>query len=62
MDDDEVLAVCKLFWKSGGSWRKIMEGDPDQVGVLEECIGNVISARKLKKIALKISGNVRHAK
>jgi hypothetical protein len=61
MNDDEAYAVCKMFWRSGGSWKQLVEGDPEHVSILEECINNVISARKLKKIALKIAktlGNV----
>jgi len=58
LSDEEIVAVCKLFWKAEGSWREIMEGDPRHVGILEECVNNLLQARKIKKIALKISGNV----
>jgi len=58
LSEEEILSVCKLFWKAGGFWRKIMEGDHDHVEILEECMSNVLSARKLNKIAIKISGNV----
>jgi hypothetical protein len=58
LDDEEALAVCKLFWKAGGSWRGIMDGDQRHARILEESINDVISARKLQKIAHKISGNV----
>lgn len=60
MNDDEAFAVCKMFWKSGGSWKQLVEGDPEHTGILEECMSNIINARKLKKIALNVaaSGNV----
>ena len=58
LDDEETLVVCKLFHKSGGKWRGIMDGDPRHVEILEECINNMLQARKFKKIALRISGNV----
>jgi hypothetical protein len=58
LDDEEILSACKMFWRAGGVWKTLMEGDPKHVGILEECINNVIHARKLTKIALKISGKV----
>lgn len=61
MDDREILAVCKLFWKSGGVWQKLMEGDSHHIGILDECVGNVIASRSLMNIASRIAkmpGNV----
>lgn len=58
MSDEEVFVVCRMFWKAGGTWKAIMDGDPESVGILEECMNNVISARKLEKIAAKVAGKV----
>lgn len=58
LPDDEILAICKLFKKAGGLWRNVMDGDPLHVGMLETSINNVLSANKIKRIALKIAGIV----
>lgn len=60
LDDKEVLSVCKMFWRAGGKWKEVMDGDPEHFSILEECIGNVISAQKLTKIAMNVLSKVRH--
>jgi hypothetical protein len=56
MDDDEIVSVSKLFRKAGGKWRDVMSGDRRHVEILEECIGNVLEARRLQKIAVRVAG------
>lgn len=55
IDDEEILAICKLFKKAGGLWRQIIEGNRDHIDILDECIGNILKARQLNKIAARIA-------
>lgn len=61
LEDDEVFLICKLFGKSGGKWLDVMDGDPKSVHMLEECINNILQAKKLRRVAFRVMetfGNV----
>jgi hypothetical protein len=58
MTDSQILSVSLMFHKAGGSWKRLMEGERDQIGILEECVGNVLQAEKLERIAASVSGKL----
>lgn len=55
LDSDTVLSICRMFTKAGGSWKDAMDGDIDQMSMLETCIGNVIGSPKIAGIAAKVA-------
>lgn len=51
LDDQEFLTVCKMFKSGGGLWKEVMAGDMSHVSKLQDCIQNILTLRKLSKIA-----------
>jgi len=53
--DEEIYSAIGFFSKLGGSWKRLMDGDMDQVGILdiamEAAFKDKISVKSVKKIS-----------
>lgn len=55
IEDAEFLRILSGFYKRGGSWERLMDGDMRSMINLEDSIDALMEAKKLSKIALKIT-------
>ncbi len=47
LSDEDVVFICRTFWRNGGSWEALLSGDMASVGVLEKAIDELMAPRKM---------------
>lgn len=55
LDDETVLAICRLFASRGGEWESLVSGSMEEAVRLEEAIGAVVRFKRNGRVAARVA-------
>jgi len=55
LEDEDVVAICRLFTHRGGLWQSLMDGAMNDAIRLEKAIESVVKYRQVASIAARVA-------